>query len=270
MKRSSVVAALLAFVALPAVVALAGCGSAQPASHASSPRPVSHAGSSLPASHAGSSLPARDLPPSWVQSEALWQSLAAGEPHPQSCQWLETSPARAARLAGSATSYLGVLRSVGKVYAVVVRGHFAPQAGQSASARSLYLIMTADHSYLAHGLTTATIDLSRLGRFRSYVPELPVHGGVWGHTMVEGGPFPGGPRPITQAQVAIWKGDHVPAAGQPLLRLRSDADGFFIVPVAPGRYTLALVGSDLGRPAPCALTVVAGRPAAAGLSVDVP
>ena len=51
MRRAHVIVALLAFVVL------AGCGSASPASLASS------------------SPPAGDLPPVWVQSEALWQSL---------------------------------------------------------------------------------------------------------------------------------------------------------------------------------------------------
>ena len=246
MRRAHVIVALLAFVVL------AGCGSASPASRA------------------GSSPPAGDLPPVWVQNEALWQSLAAGEPHPQSCQWLKTGPARAARLAGSATSYLRLFRSAGEVYVVVVQGHFAPQTGQSSSPRSLYLVLMADHSYLAHGLAASSIDLSRLGHFHSYVPELSVPGGLWGHTMMQGGPFPGGPRPITQAQVAIWKGDRVTASGQPLLRVRSDANGFFVADLVPGLYTLKLDASNWSWLTPVTVRVVAGRPAAAGLYVDVP
>ena len=124
-------------------------------------------------------------------------------------------PVLAARLAGSATSYLRLFRSAGEVYVVVVQGHFAPQTGQSSSPRSLYLVLMADHSYLAHGLAASSIDLSRLGHFHSYVPELSVPGGLWGHTMMQGGPFPGGPRPITQAQVAIWKATASPPPDSP-------------------------------------------------------
>jgi hypothetical protein len=231
---------------------------------------VGGCGSASPATRAGSSPSSGDLPPVWVRSEALWQSLAAGEPHPRACQWLETSAPRAARLAGSATSYLRMFRSMREVYVVVLQGHFTPQGGRSASARSLYLVLMADHSYLAHGLTTSSIDLSRLGRIHSYLPQLPVNSGLWGHTMMQGGPFPGGPRPITQAQVAIWRGDRVPASGQPLMQVRSDENGFFVADLAPGVYTLKLVTSNLPWPTPCTVRVVAGEPVAAGLYVDVP
>ena len=165
---------------------------------------VGGCGSASPATRASSSPPSGDLPPVWVRSEALWQSLAAGDPHPEACQWLETSALRAARLAGSATSYLRMFRSMGKVYVVVLQGHFTPQGGRSASARSLYLVLMTDHSYLAHGLD----DLEHRPVAARAVPQLrspgcPCNSGLWGHTMMQGGPFPGGPRPITQAQVAI-------------------------------------------------------------------
>ena len=127
----------------------------------------------------------------------------------------------------------------------------------------------ADHSYLAHGLATSSIDLSPLGHFHSYVPELSVPGGLWGHTMMQGGPFPGGPRPIARAQVAIWKGDRVPASGQPLLRVAptrtaSSCD------LAPGLYTLKWVASSWSWLTPDTVRVVAGTPVEAGLDEDVP
>ncbi len=52
-------------------------------------------------------------PPTWVRREALWQSLAAGESHPAMLRWKLTTPARAAHIAGSATSYLSIFGSAG-------------------------------------------------------------------------------------------------------------------------------------------------------------
>jgi hypothetical protein len=276
MRRAPVVALLTA------LLALAACGGPGPSptvspSPAVRPSPVvSPSPTVSPSPVVGSSLlagsPSRagDLPPVWVRSEALWQSLAAGEAHPRSCRWLMTSAARAARLAGSATSYLGV-HWPGKVYVVLLRGRFTTGQGQTSSATSLYLILaTDDHEYLAQGFATSGADVSSLGRFHSYVPRLLLHGGLWGHTMVAGGPAPGGPRPIAQAEVAIWRGDRAPASGQPLLRVRSDNDGFFLADLPPGVYTLRLVASGPGWPTPVTARIAAGETVAAAVVADVP
>jgi hypothetical protein len=250
-----------ALAVLAAILALAGCSNRSPSPPASSSPPPS------------SSPSAADLPPVWVQSEAMWQSLAAGDPHPRLCQWLYVEPARAAGLRGSATSYLRLFRSMGKAYVVVVHGHFTPDGGQTAAAALLYLVLIKrpdDHYYLAHGFATSSIYLARLGRVHVYVPQLPLHAGVWGHTMFVGGPFPGGPAPIAHVDVAVWKGDRVPRSGQPLRRLRSDADGFFALDLPPGIYTFTLTATDHGWPLPDTVSVGAGQPAAAGVYGEAP
>jgi len=207
-----------------------------------------------------------DLPPDWVQSEAMWQALAAGDAQPRSAQWLLTSPDRASHLDGRQTSNLRlpIFRSATDVYVVVLQGHFRPQEGQVASASSLYVVLSRRHSYLAHGSTSANIDLAGLGRLHSYVPRLPVQAGVWGHTMSAGGLFPG-PCPIADVKVAVWKGDDVAATGKPLMKVRSDADGFFSLDLAPGVYSLKLADSDHGYPTTETVTVEAGKPVAAGV-----
>ena len=201
-----------------------------------------------------------------MQDEALWQSLAAGEPHPRVCQWVLTTPARAAHLLGSATSYLGDIGPVGKVYVVVLHGQFRPPGQRAHSA--LYLVVTRDHYYLAYGYATANIALARLGAVHSFAPRLPVAGGVWGHTLFAGGPAPGGPRALPFARVLVWRG--VSGQGAPLTQLRSNGDGFFALDLGPGVYTLKLGLTNGGGPTPLAVRVVAGRPVAAGLVEDVP
>jgi hypothetical protein len=228
-------------------LALAGCAGTSPAP-----------GSSASPSSA-------DSPPEWVQREAMWQSLAAGDAQPRSAQWLLTDPDRASHLNGRETSYLRSLHSMGDVYVVVLQGHFRPQEDQGASASSLYLVLGTHHSYLAHGSASASIDLAGLGRVHTYIPQLPVQAGVWGHTMAEGGPFPGGPSIVADANVAVWKGDDVAATGKPLMEVHSDANGFFVLDLAPGVYTLKLADPDHGYPAPDTVTVEAGKPVAAGV-----
>jgi hypothetical protein len=256
-------------IALTALLVVAGCGAA------GSPPPSGSsaaAGSSLAtgsSAAAGSSLATGDQPPTWVRSDALWQSLAAGEPHPRVCEWLETSAARADHLVASATGRPDPFGS-GRVFVVVLQGVFTADQGRTGPATSLYLVLGDDHEYLAQGSATSRIDLASLGHPHSYVPRLPAPGGLWGHTTVAGGPAPGDPRPITEAQVAIWRGDRVAPSGPPLMRVRSDQNGFFLADLAPGVYTLELVGSGSGWAAPVTATVVSGRPAAVGLSVDVP
>ena len=211
-------------------------------------------------------------PPVWVQREALWQSLAAREPHPAALQWRLTTAARASRLAGSATSYLRSFPWLGKVYVVVLRGHFRSPDAPGTRAGRLYLVLEAKgHAYLAHGCTSARrLDLTPLGHLRAYVPQLPVRDGVWGHAMVVGGPFPGGPRLLARAAVVIWQGAEAPASDPPLMQVRSDGSGFFSFKPAPGAYTLRLSISGGGWPTPTTVTVEAGSPVAAGVYENVP
>ena len=88
--------------------------------------------------------------------------------------------------------------------------------------------------------------------------------------MVVGGPFPGGPRLLSHTAVVIWQGADAPASDPPLMQVRSDGAGFFVLKLAPGAYTLRLSISGGGPPAPTTVTVKAGRPVAAGVYEDVP
>ena len=223
-------------------------------------------GKALPPSP-GPSLSPADVPPAWVQHEALWQSLAAGEPHPRVCQWLYTSAARAAFLGGRATSYLrSFTRLIDRAYVVVLHGHFKPIQGEAGSARTLYLVLTPQyHNYVARGFAAASIDLARLGAIHTYVPQLPIRAGVWGHTMFEGGAAPGGPVRLSRVVVAVWAGATVPSAGQPFRRVRSDTDGFFALQLSPGIYTFQLDATGHGERMLDTVVVEAGTPVAAGV-----
>ena len=216
-------------------------------------------------------------PPVWVQREALWQSLDAGEPHPAALLWRLTTAARAAHLAGSATSYLSSFDPQGKVYVVVLRGHFRPPDAPRTTVGRLYLVLEAKgHAYLAHGCTGARrLHVASLGHLHVYVPQLPVSDGVWGHTMVAGGPFPGGPRLLAYAAVAVWTGADAPAADPPaadppLTQVRSDRAGFFSLQLPPGIYTLRLSTPGGGPPTPTTVKVEPGEPVAAGVYEHVP
>ena len=211
-------------------------------------------------------------PPVWVQREALWQSLDVGEPHPAVLQWRLTTAARAAHLAGSATGYLSSFDPQGKVYVVVLRGHFKPPDAPGTTVGRLYLVLEArGHAYLAHGCTTARrLHVASLGHLHVYIPQLPVSDGVWGHTMVAGGPFPGGPRLLAHAAVAVWTGADAPAGDPPLTQVRSDRAGFFFLQLPPGVYTFTLSTSAGGPPTPTTVKVEPGEPVAAGVYEHVP
>jgi hypothetical protein len=238
---------------LVAFIALAGCGDAR-ASLSESMSPPSGA-----------------RPPVWVQREALWQSLDAGEPHPAALQWRLTTPARAAGLAGSATSYLSVFGS-GKVFVVVLRGHFRPPDAPGTRARRLYLVLEAQsHVYLAHGFTGPHgLHLAPVGQLQAYVPQPAAGVGVWGHALMAGGPFPGGPRPLTHVQVVVWQGADAPVTDPPLTTVRSDWAGFFSLKLAPGAYTFRLSAPDGVGLTPTTVTVEAGKLVAAGVYEVVP
>jgi hypothetical protein len=245
-----------ALIVLAAAVLLVGCG-----------------GSTSPSRTRPPSVSPADLPPAWVQNEVAWQALAAGDPHPGSCQWALTTPKRAAFVGGRATSYLrgfGGDPPASMVYVVVLQGHFTPPYDEQPPglANSLYLVLGADghggHYYLAHGFAATSPDLARLGSLHTFTPQLPVTSGVWGHTMFAGGPFPG-QWPITGVSVEVWQGSKAFASGPALETVRSDADGFFALDLPPGTYTFLLTGSGHGSPMPATVTVKAGEPVAAGV-----
>jgi hypothetical protein len=75
----------------------------------------------------------------------------------------------------------------------------------------------------------------------------------------------GGPWSAAGVDVEVWQGSKVPASGSPLETIRSDADGFFSLDLAPGVYTFRLTGSNNGTPVPATVTVKAGQPVAAGV-----
>ena len=88
------------------------------------------------------------------------------------------------------------------------------------------------------------------------------------HTMLAGGPAPGGPRALAFARVAVWRGG-APGYGAPLTEVRSDADGFSSLNLASGVYTLSLEIANGGWGTLVMVRVVAGRPVAAGVYEDV-
>jgi hypothetical protein len=238
-------------VALAAVLMLAGCGSYN----------VSTAPGGPPSKG--------DLPPVWVQQEALWQSLASGDAHPQWCRWLLIRPSRAAAVGGKTTAYLHMFTSFseGLAYVVVVRGHFHTDFG--GTARTLYLVLAQrSHLYLAHGPGVSLTAFAKLGRSHSFVPRLPFTAGLWGHAMFEGGPFPGGPRPLAHVAVAIWRGSL--AGGQTLTTVHTDVNGFFSLNLPAGTYALKLKSAASGWPTPTTVTVKPGEPAAVGVCGEAP
>jgi hypothetical protein len=202
-----------------------------------------------------------DLPPVWVQKEALWQSLDAGDARPQSCRWLLLDRAQLAAVAGT---FIG-FRTAGPAYLVVVRGHF--RTGYGAPAKTLFLVLDqTSHNYLAVDFGASRLDLTRLGRLRVFTPRMPYVAGVWAHTVVEGGPA-GGPRLIPGARAAIWRGGV--AGGRPFMQVVADGDGFFSLDLPAGTYTLALVANGGGYPRPVTVTVVRGQLVSAGVISDV-
>jgi hypothetical protein len=203
------------------------------------------------------------LPPAWVQQEVSWQALALGDPHPEECRWALVRTSRAASLDGRNTSYLKTMyrRSREKVFVAVVHGDFRDGGGKPHRAGTLYLVLSArGHSYLAHGLVTGSPDLTRLGGLHEYMPQ-PAPAEVWGHTMIEGGPFPGGPTALADVPVAVWAGRR--AAGEPLDMLRSDINGFFKLDLPPGTYVFRLQDRRHGFQIPQVVVVREGQPVAA-------
>jgi hypothetical protein len=128
----------------------------------------------------------------------------------------------------------------------------------------MYLVIREDqHDYVALGFAPAMHGLNRLPAMHGYFPQVPASPGVWGHTLAEGGPFPGGPFVLRETPVAVYAGSK--ASGQPLTTLRSDADGFFATDLQPGVYTFVMTARDHGFPAPHTVTVRAGAPVAVGV-----
>ena len=242
----------LPVVVLLALLALAASG---PASAASEPRAAATG----------------VRPTAWVQREALWQSLAAGDAQPGRCSWTLTTPARAAGLTG-ATSYLRSLPGFGRVWVVVVNGRFSSPHAPGGQAQRLFLVMTArDHVYLAQGVTSARhLHVRSLGSLHHCLLRQPLVSGLWGQAMLAGGPAPGGPRPLAHTKVIVWQGPNTPAGDPALTRARSDWAGFFHLQLAPGTYTLRLDLSDAAPVSPTTVTVAAGKAVAAGVYEDVP
>ena len=145
-KRVAAICLLMAAAAI-----LGGCGTATP-----------HSTTSLTFHPAGSG------PPAWLQEEAAWQALAAGDAQPVRCRWTLTSLTRAATLGGASAAFLRLLgaHTTQRVYVVVLTGRFETGAG-GAVAPTLYLVLRPDHYYLEQGLATERLALSQLGRLRS-------------------------------------------------------------------------------------------------------
>lgn len=209
-------------------------------------------------------------PPTWVQNEVAWQSLAAGDAHPGECSWTLTLASHAAVLDGSNTSYLRNDKDPAEsmAYVIVLRGKFRPRDFPGRTYTTMYSVI-GDHprdpygrDYFALGFTSALHKVSRLPAMHSYFPQMPVSAGVWGHTLAVGGPVPGAFL-LGNMPVAVYAGSK--AIGQPFTTVRSDASGFFTLALQPGVYTLKLMSKNQGFPAQKTITVEAGRPVAAGV-----
>lgn len=205
-----------------------------------------------------------DLPPAWVQNEVAWQSLAAGDAHPQECFWTLTLASHAAALNGHNTSYLKLYTNPANMaYVLVLHGHFTSPDLPGRTYTTMYFVILKNHNhYVASGFVSAPHKVNRLPAMHSYFPQMPVSAGVWGHTLAVGGPVPG-PFVLQNMPVAVYAGSK--AIGQPFTTVRSDADGFFTLDLQPGVYTLKLVNRNHGFPTPQTITVRAGRPIAAGV-----
>ena len=141
-----------------------------------------------------------------------------------------------------------------------------------AQAQRLYLVMTArDHVYLAQGVTSARhLHVRSLGSLHHCLLRQPLVSGLWGQTMGEGGPAPGGPRPLAHVKVVVWQGADAATTQQPYAQTHSDWAGFFSLQLAPGTYTLRLDLAQGGYQAPTTATLAAGQLAAAGVYEEVP
>jgi len=133
--------------------------------------------------------PEGELPPAWVQKEVAWQSLAAGDAHPQGCSWTVTRAPCLAFLAPFLRSYAD--RSTNAVYFVVLRGHFHAVETPGKSGDRMYLVLQKrGYYYLAHGLLPGQIAVKQLPRMRSYRPVVPVSASIWGSYPWGGWPGP--------------------------------------------------------------------------------
>ena len=213
--------------------------------------------------------PSQAGPPAWVQQEAAWQALAAGADGPVLCRWTSTSLSRAAAIAGGSASFLKVMGAHSPTRVYVVAESLVTQQGTTVEARTLCLVLRLDRYTLASRVVAGRVGLQRLGRVHLFTTSPPATG-VWGHTMFEGGPAPGGPMPIAGVAVGVWQGTVTSPAGRPWRTVRSDRDGFFTLSLAPGTYTFELLARDHGFPAPSTVTIAAGRTVAVGVYGQAP
>jgi hypothetical protein len=237
-----------------AFASLAGCGGVAAAGRASG---------------SGTTAPSRGDPPAWLMEEAAWQALSAGAAHSLRCDWTMTSLSRAASGAGAAGWFVEIkgAHSHARVYVVTIRGRFTAGPGSTAKSSTLCLILRPDRYVLALRLVDGRVGLRRLGAVHSFATTTPATD-VWGHTMFEGGPAPGGPLPIANVAVGIWRG--ASSSGAPWRTVRSDGDGFFALALVPGAYTFRLLATDHGFPMASTVSVTAGRTVAVGVYGQAP
>ncbi len=243
---------LFAACTIVAAACLAGCGAA-----------TGSPGTAV------TTAPSQAGPPVWVQDEAAWQALAAGADGPVLCRWTSTSLSRAAAIAGGSASLLKTMGAHSPTRVYVVAASLASEQGTTVKASTLCLVVRPDRSTLALRVVAGRIGLRRLGPVHIFTTSPPATG-VWGHTMFEGGPAPGGPMPIGGVAVGIWQGAVGSPSERPWRTVRSDRDGFFRLALAPGAYTFELLAEDHGFPAPSTVTVTAGRTVAVGVYGQAP
>jgi len=251
----------LTAASLPALVALAGCTGNAPA-------PLPSFTSASP-----SAVASGDPPPTWVLNEALWQALAAGDPHPLSMRWTLTTPSRASGLDPGASWLKNTRGAKWKVYAVEVDGAFTlpSYAAGPQHARALLMLIDAQSGGFVGLYRAATsYDLSGLRGVHAYRPAPRVTTGIWGFTCWAGGPFPGGPHPLGMVTVQIYRGGYPLTTGKPAATVASDVRGFFTLALEPGRYTFLFSQSGFGPSSPTTVTVRAGQPLAVLVSANVP
>ena len=220
-----------------------------------------------------SAVASGDPPPTWVLNEALWQALAAGDPHPLSIRWTLTTPSRASGLDPGASWLKGMRDVKWKVYAVEVNGEFTlPGHGDGAKhARALLMLIEAQSGgYVGLYHAARSYDLSGLRGVHTYLPAPRIHGGVWGHTFWAGGPFPGGPHQLGRVTVQIYRGGSPPVAGDLVTTVTPDKRGFFTLALAAGKYTLLFRHSSFGPSSPTTVTVRAGQAVAVSIAASVP
>lgn len=213
--------------------------------------------------------PAADLPPSWVQHEAAWQALDAGDAHPSICRWTYAAIARTNSLEPPTAQLTRLFPASFKVYIVIVYGQFPPdpENNDPFAARAMYLVLLArNHYYCAFGFLATQPKLAAFGPLHSYVPEPATAAGIWGHAMFAGGPPPGGPWPLAHVHVGIWKGlASSIGTSVPWRAISSDGDGFFFVRLPAGVYTMKLLAKGHGSPVPATVTVRPDQPTAVGV-----